>query len=322
VLRKLLIVGVTTLGLLAVAVAITFAVQYRLDDHAIVLPRPRGPHPVGRTIVDWKDGRRNREVMVFLWYPAVDGARGQRCEYLPGRTQRALPIPSKRLQEIGVSAIRDVPPAPGLMMPVLILLPGLGRLPAQYTTIAEDLASYGYLVAGVTPTDTSRPNLKDRAVAQRLVQSWGDDASFAMERLMLDERFASHLQEKRAGIFGHSFGGNVALHVIANDPAFTRAANLDGSLFGEPIGATTKPRLILCADSIDDEWEGLCTSGAATCAAFPKALHLDFSDAAVLPSRFPIPRSRLLLGDVNGPEFLHEVSDRLRAFFDIMRLHE
>jgi len=315
VLRKLLIFGVTTLGLLAVAIAIAFAVQYRLDDHAIVLPRPRGPHPVGRTIVDWKDGRRNREATVVVWYPAADGARGQRCEYLPGMAQSALPIPSKRLQEIGVSAIRDAPVAPGLTMAVLILLPGLGRVPAHYTTIAEDLASYGYLVAGVTPTDTSRPNLNDRAAAQRLVQSWADDASFALERLVVDERFSSHLHEKRAGIVGHSFGGNVALHVIAKDPRFTRAANLDGSLFGDPISVTTKPRLILCAESIDDEWQGLCASGAATCAAFPKARHLDFSDATVLPSRFPIPRSRLLLGDVDGPEFLHDVSDRLRRFF-------
>ncbi|VVJ24906.1 lipase (secreted protein) [Amycolatopsis camponoti] len=34
----------------------------------------------------------------------------------------------------------------------MVLLPGLGFAAPQYTTIAEDLASQGYLVTGVTPT--------------------------------------------------------------------------------------------------------------------------------------------------------------------------
>ena len=337
-LRSLLWVTLSAIAAVAVAIGIAFVVRYRLDDRPIVLPRPRGPHPVGRVLVDWKDARRNRELMVFIWYPAVDGATGPRSEYIPGEwgrleAEHMLPIPAKRLEQIEVSSIRDAQAASG-PMPVLILLPGMGRVPAHYTTLAEDLASYGFLVLGVTPTGSARPavvfsdghrvegekkpRLDDPAAAQRLVETWAGDASFALDRLARDSRFV--VRQEGAGIFGHSFGGNVSLHALAMDPRFTRAANLDGSLYGDPLSMTGKPMMILCGEVIDDEWKAPCASGAATCAAFPNAEHMDFSDAAAYPSRFPIPKRMLLLGNVDGPEFLRGIADRLRAFFGGARL--
>jgi predicted dienelactone hydrolase len=136
-------------------------VQYRHNDRPIVLPAPRGPHLVGRVLVHWQDARRNRELMVFLWYPAREGAAGQRAEYIPGKwgelaAQNMFPIPARRLREIRVSAIENAPLIEATLR-ALIMLPGMGRIPAHYTTLAEDLASYGYLVAGVTPTGSSRP---------------------------------------------------------------------------------------------------------------------------------------------------------------------
>jgi predicted dienelactone hydrolase len=47
-------------------------------------------------------------------------------------------------------ALADVPVAVG-RFPVAILEPGMGFAAPQYTTIAENLASHGYLVVGVTP---------------------------------------------------------------------------------------------------------------------------------------------------------------------------
>lgn len=264
---------------IAVGALAIVAVQYRRNDRPIVLPRPRGPHRVGRVLVTWKDTKRNRELMVFLWYPAAAGAVGP-------------------------------PPAQG-RMPVLVLLPGLGRVPAHYTTMAEDLASFGYIIVGVTPTGGGRPS-------QKLVETWAADAAFALDQLEHDPLLGSHADGNRIGIFGHSFGGNVALHAIANDGRLRRAANLDGSLFGDPIGHPRKPLLILCASAIDPEWRSICASGEASCAAFPNALHMNFSDVGVLPSRFPLPRSLLELGSVDGRQFLRDVVDRLRAFFGPM----
>jgi dienelactone hydrolase len=324
----------------ALALVLAFYIQYRRDDHPIVLPAPRGPHPVGRVLMDWKDTQRSREVMVFLWYPAPDGASGRRVEYIPGKwgeleAQSLIPIPERRLREMHGNAIESAPVANGAK-PVLVLLPGMGRIPAHYTTMAEDLASYGYVVAGVTPTGSSRTvvfsdgrvvegkedwNLDDPEVAQQLIQTWVGDASFAVDQLGRDSRFADRMQQNKLGIFGHSFGGDAAVHALHLDPRFLRAANLDGGFFGDPDGTADKPLLILeGAAEIDPEWKKVCASGRARCTtgAFPKARHMNFSDAGILPSRFPFPKSMMMLGDVDGEQFLFEISDRVRAFFDQM----
>jgi dienelactone hydrolase len=202
--------------------------------------------------------------------------------------------------------------------------------------MAEDLASYGYVVAGVTPTGRSRPvvfydgrvvegkedwNLDDKAVAEQLIKTWVGDASFAVGQLERDSRFADRLQPGKLGIFGHSFGGNAAVHALHLDPRFLRAANLDGGYFGDPDGSLDKPLLILeGAADIDPEWKKICGSARTHCttAAFPEARHMNFSDAAILPSRFPFPKSLMMLGDVDGKQFLFEISDWVRAFFDQM----
>ena len=325
------------------AIVVCIGVQYRRDDRAIALPAPRGPHPVGRSLADWKDNRRNRELMVFIWYPASDGASGPHSEYIPGtwgrlETNNMNPIPPKRLLEIEVSAIEDAPVAPGAM-PVLVMLPGMGRIPAHYTTLAEDLASYGYLVVGVTPTGSSdvvvfpdgrvvRGNeeekvgsLDDPSKAQELVVTWGGDASFALDQLGRDPRFANHIEVNKIGVFGHSFGGNAAAHSLQRDARFARAAVLDSAFFGEPIAALDKPLLVFeCGTNNEKDWRAVCAVDRASCsiARFPEARHMNFSDASVLPSRFPLPKSVLMLGSVDGRTFLPDVSDRLRAFFGQM----
>jgi predicted dienelactone hydrolase len=282
---------------------------------------------VGRVLMDWNDRARSREVMVFIWYPAHDGAAGKRVEYIPGKwgeleAQNMIPIPEKRLREMQGSALEGVPVADGAK-PALVLLPGMGRIPAQYTTIAEDLASYGYVVAGVTPTVEGKEdwNLGDKAVAEQLIQTWVGDASFAVDQLARDPRFAGRIQLAKLGIFGHSFGGNAAVHALHLDPRFLRAANLDGGYFRDPDGSLDKPLLILeGATEIDAEWKKACSSARAHCTtgAFPQARHMNFSDAAILPSRFPFPKSLMMLGDVDGRQFLFEISERVRAFFDQM----
>ncbi len=322
------------LGLLAVA-----GVQYLRNDHPIALPAPRGPHPVGRVLVDWQDTARHRELMVFLWYPARDGATGQHSEYIPGKwgelaAQGMFPIPAKRLREIRSSTIENAPLIDSAV-PVLVMLPGMGRIPAHYTTFAEELASYGYFVAGVTPTGSSRPvvfldgrtvegsdeDLSDRAKAQQLIEVWAGDASFTLDELRRDQRFSSHLDTARTGIFGHSFGGDVAARVPYRDPRFLRAVDLDGAFYGDSPGKFDKPLLILeSAEGSGTIDRSICDRDRTKCEVrtFPKAQHMNFSDASIFPSRFPLPKSMMLLGDVDGPQFLREVSDSLRGFFDRM----
>jgi pimeloyl-ACP methyl ester carboxylesterase len=276
--------------------------------------------------------------MIFIWYPAIPGAANGRCEYLPGKwgeidAQNMLPIPARRLREISVNAIGDAPLAPG-RMPVLIMLPGMGRNPADYTTLAEDLASFGNLVVGVTPTGSTtvvfpgdivspgreyNPQIDNAEVAQRYVEEWSKDASFALDQLVADPRFAGHILPAKVGVFGHSFGGNVALHLLETDPRFARAVDIDGGFFGRPLGPLSKPIMILGGDGdLGSRQLALCEHGVpgSRFHVFPEAKHMNFSDAGILPSRYPIPKSVLMLGKCDGTQLLYQTSDQLRAFFD------
>ncbi|HLJ48596.1 MAG TPA: prolyl oligopeptidase family serine peptidase [Bryobacteraceae bacterium] len=338
------------LVLIAVAFVMGIAavwVVYRRVDRPIVLPKPRGPHAVGRSVLDLIDTRRNREMMLFLWYPAADGSRGARAEYVPGKwgelwAKGLFPIPSRRLREIEVASVVNVPMTPAVH-PLLMLSPAMGRIPADYTTIAEDLASYGYIVAGVTPTGGARVvvfnngrtvygddniDLERRAETQPMVQRWLEDVQFVLDQL-LSGTFL--VDSNRIGIFGHSFGGAVATHAVAVDARFRRGVNLDGAPQGilpQPLdrpflfvnGAPLPPSQQALNDRILGEIQGICKADRAGCRIedYPEAGHMNFSDLAVMPSRFPIPRSRMSLTNIDGVPFLRTTSDLLRRFFDAM----
>ena len=157
------------------------------------------------------------------------------------------------------------------------MLPGMGRNPANYTTLAEDLASFGNLVVGVTPTDSTTVvfldgvvsrgrdfsiQAGDAQVAQRYVDQWSKDASFALDQLMAHPRFASHILPRQIGVFGHSFGGNVALLLLAADRRMARAADIDGAFLGQTRGPLPNPILILAgAGDLGSRESDLCKQG-------------------------------------------------------------
>ncbi|MCO6006900.1 hypothetical protein NE236_18085 [Actinoallomurus purpureus] len=269
-----------------------------LHAQPVILPAPTGPYHVGRTIFDWTDHTRAdplapapgnaRDLSVWVWYPAVPGARGRRAPYAPGAWNR-LHLPSlPGLGETGFAAVRthaleDVPPAGG-RFPVVVLLPGLGFAAPQYTTLAENLASHGYLVAGVTPTysanvtvlhghpvhaTTSGNPAFDGAdlhtagatqAGDRLAGIWAADARFAavqVARLGLTGRFAGRVDAMRTAYVGHSFGGAAALEACRTDPHCAGAADLDGTQYG-PVARTglNKPMMITAAQ--DSCVTGIC----------------------------------------------------------------
>jgi len=336
--RLVLALAAAAAGLAAVA-----GVLYYRNDRPIVLPKPRGPYPIGRVLFDWTDERRQRELMIFVWYPAPPGTVGRSAEYVPGKWGELAA--KHRVQEIKVSAIEQAPLLAN-RHPVLILSPAMGSIPADYSTLAEDLASYGYIVAGITPTGSARVvmfsngkivygndavDLEHRDRAQPLVERWVGDFSYVLDRLASDPMFNQHIHRNRVGVFGHSFGGAAAIHALRTDERFKRGANLDGAPQGVEITGLTKPMLFVNGqplplaqkalnDKILEEIKRICDSNSAGCRIvdFPEAGHMNFSDAAVWPSRFPIPRSHFGLTGINGPAFLQKISDMLRRFFDGM----
>jgi dienelactone hydrolase len=301
-------------------------------------------------VFDWTDHNRNRELMVFVWYPAPPGTAGCTVEYVPGRwgelaAKRAILFPVRGVRETRVAAIQHAPILEGRHS-VLILSPAMGSIPPDYTTLAEDLASSGYIVAGVAPTGSTRVvvfnggrivfgqdgiDLEHPERAQPLVERWLGDFSFALDRLASEPMFNRHINAGRVGVFGHSFGGAVAMHALRTDERFKRAANLDGAPQGAAIADLAKPLLIVNGQPLPpsqkaingkilDELKRICDSDSAGCRIqdFPEAGHMNFSDAAVWPSLFPIVRSHFGLTAIDGPVFLRRISDLLREFFDGM----
>lgn len=153
---------------------------------------------------------------------------------------------------------------------------GLAALTTDYTSLAEDLASHGYVVVGfdaplrtfVTAFPDGRvfsrapennADLVDGAeqeqLLNKLVLAWTADVGFALDRLeTLNEsdpsgRFRGCLDLTRVGVFGHSLGGATALQFCHNDPRCKAGIDIDGAPLGSVIAdGVTQPFLFLVGD--------------------------------------------------------------------------
>jgi predicted dienelactone hydrolase len=132
----------------------------------------------------------------------------------------------------------------------------------SYSTLAEDLASYGYVVVGIdAPYRSSVVVLPDGRVIQRtpdnnpelvsgedltrratkLIAAWTADIGFVLDQLQrlnaADSagKFTGRLDLTRVGVFGHSFGGAQAAQFCHEDARCTAAIDVDGAPFGSVI---------------------------------------------------------------------------------------
>lgn len=336
----------------------------------VTLPAPTGSYPVGRTGFEWTDATRTdplapapagrRELAVSLWYPAAPAGRARPADYTPGAwAQLHLPGPvglaETDFADVHDHALADAPVAPG-QFPVVILEPGLGFAAPQYTTLAEDLASHGYLVAGVTPTYSANltvlhgrlvhataagnpssfngPDLHAGAAqadGDRLVAVWATDARFAADKtIALDSTrlFAGHVEHDLVSYVGHSFDGAASLEACRTDTRCAGAVDLDGTPYGAVVHTgLAKPHLLLASGD-------LCL--AATCPSAPAdpAVHellatggpawcyqIDgarhFDFSEYDAYYLAAPlRAQLALGDLDGTEVLTITGAYVTAFLD------
>ena len=277
---------VVWLGVVLAVVGAGYAgVVFVRHDRWMSLPTPAGSFRVGRAAFTWTEGSRPdplgarrgagpRRASVWVWFPAVGPARGA-ASYLPGAWGGLhLPAPVGWAEtvpdKVNAHTLAGARVAAG-RFPVVVLLPGLGLAAPQYSSLAVDLASHGYLVAGVTPTDSSNLTVLDgRPVRSsglgnpqgftggqtpaavrtgvRLLGVWADDALFAARRvraLGAGGRFAGHVDVTRVAYVGHSFGGASALEACRRDPHCVAASNLDGSEYGPVVAHGLRVPLLL-----------------------------------------------------------------------------
>jgi predicted dienelactone hydrolase len=165
------------LGAIALISATPFAGQ---APSPIALPKPTGPFTIGTTAFSIVDEARTdpladqpepRQVRVNAWYPAVNGASGERAPYLREglaevRTFATLLRQPETaldyLAETRTHAIVDAPPRTGDPLPVLLFSHGYTAIASSYTALLEDLASHGYAVLSVIhPYEATAARLAD-----------------------------------------------------------------------------------------------------------------------------------------------------------------
>src|SRR6266446_1914567 len=263
----------------------------------ITLPPPTGPFAVGRAIYDWTDDAKQdtlapvpgtkRELLVWIWYPSADGQAAGMDDYVPaqmravaGAVSGPLRLLTRDLSKVHGHSIRDSDLSPAQQpYPVVILRAGASADVWNYSTLAEDLASHGYVVVGfdapyrsftvvfpdgriMTRIPENNPELclektgqgRD-SCANRLLTAWTADMAFVLDRLErlntsdASGKFTGRLDMTRVGVFGHSFGGAAALQFCHEDSRCKAGIDVDGAPHGSAIQAgVDRPFMFLLSD--------------------------------------------------------------------------
>jgi dienelactone hydrolase len=240
------------------------------------LPTPTGPYAVGRTTQVWLGKAAadpagvQREVFIWIWYPADAANNAQRADYLPADWRAALDqsegtlnkLLTHRMDKVRAHSVRDAAlSAMHPTYPVLLMRTGLSTLTAKYATLAEDLASHGYVVVGfdapyrtaivsfpdgrvMTRTRENNPEAVSdtqdwQRIVDKLLADWTGDARFVLDRLQTLNRessmFGGRLDMNRLGVFGHSLGGATAAQLCHEDARCKAGIDIDGTLYGNVV---------------------------------------------------------------------------------------
>ena len=291
--------GFAVLAMLGVLGVGALLASLRLEHNTeVTLPTPTGAFAVGRAIYDWTDDANvdtlapapgtKRELLVWIWYPSVAG-QGMTNDYVPAplrvEVERDLGpllggLLTRDLSKVHAHSFRNSDVSPQQRSyPVAIMRAGASLEVWNYSTLAEDLASHGYVVVGFdAPYRTftvvfpdgrvmrrvpeNNPELclertgqeRDRC-ATRLLTAWTADIAFVLDRLEqlnasdVSGKFTGRLDMTRVGVFGHSFGGAAAALFCHEDSRCKAGIDVDGAPHGSVIQAgIDRPFMFLLSD--------------------------------------------------------------------------
>jgi dienelactone hydrolase len=345
------------------------------------LPTPTGPFAVGRTTYVWSDAVHTdplapqpgskRELLAWIWYPAASRQPNQMFDdYLPAPWRTALERQSgvlfshfltRDLSRISTHSVRDAEVSPQhRSYSVVFMRAGLAALTTDYTALAEDLASHGYVVVGfdapyrsfvavfpdgrvIARAPQNNVDLvggpQAEQLANRLVQAWSADMSFALDQLEQlntsapSGRFLGRLDMQRVGVFGHSLGGATALQFCHDDARCKAGIDVDGAPLGNVIAeGVTQPFMFLLSDHTrepDSETHPIMANIRSIYDHQPAdrrleigilgANHYMFSDdGAMLKSPFLMSLMRMLgLVRIDGRRQIAVTAHYIVTFFDV-----
>ncbi|MBF8194712.1 alpha/beta hydrolase [Nonomuraea sp. K274] len=288
----------------------------------------RSLHLVDESRADpWKPEVK-RELMVSLWYPARKSG-GKAPPYLTpqesalvlGNIPETRELPPGALATIRVHSHANAPARTAKGgLPLVVMSPG-GSFPrATLTSLAEELASRGYLVAGVEHTyesfgttfpdgETTTCLACDHPDSLKMTEGRVADLRFVLDRLTTGE-WGELIDRSRIAAAGHSMGGNSAAHLMLADPRVRAAVNLDGTFFPAlpkgPKKGPARPVMLIGnprhePDGADETWPRSWANltGWKRWLTVDGAEHSSFVDFAVLGPQLGIP-----VGEIDGERAL------------------
>jgi dienelactone hydrolase len=264
-------------GIAAFSLALTLSAIFSTLAHLHV-PAPTGEYAVGRVSALLDDESRaepatpsqsdHRRLRMVAWYPAIagTGTAGAYVEDLDAIGDGLVAsgsIGSFELAGLGMvttsSRIGAEVAASGDGHPVVLLSPGNATNVDFYASLAEDLASHGFVVIGIDHPYQSAavalgdtvavyagdPPMADAAeVIGARIEERVADMGFVLDRLAIDgagiEGLDGQLDLDRLAVIGHSNGGIAAVQ-ICDDPRVHACVNLDGQNLGGPFSTRADP---------------------------------------------------------------------------------
>jgi len=276
----------------------------------VALPPPSGPHPVGTRALYAEDASRwdfqadrTRELMLRLWFPAAPAPAREPAPYYLADLEGQANAEGQDLHwnfwdVVSTNAVENASPSDALAQwPVLVLSPGWDSSLAWQTALAEELASWGFVVIGIEhPFDSGavvfpggrlvEPPPEPRS-PEVTASEWSEDqrfvVRFAEELARSDPSLQGRLLLGALGLVGHSLGGAAAVNTCLVESLCGFAANLNGRLVGEGTQAPfTRPTLLVNGGNTfpQAEQDGPLrrATGPVIELAIDGALHNDFSD--------------------------------------------
>jgi hypothetical protein len=297
------------------------------------LPAPSGRQPVGTTSLyledtsrpdPWVPTEESRQLMVSVFYPATT-SHGPTKQYMtPAESRRYLEpqqdpdLPPDVLSTVRTNAVVDARPAGRARgLPLVVLSPGFTNSRATLSSLAEDLASHGYVVATVDHTYENRATTFPDGRVTGCVACEVDDQPGFWEKLVpsrvadvsfvLDELTGSHpawhgarlIDPSRIGMAGHSAGGASTSQAMVADPRIRAGINIDGSVH-VPLVAPGLSRPFMFVGSMDaytpgapgpyDDWEAdwRRLSGWKRWIMTTGTVHSSFTDLGVLADQLGV----------------------------------
>lgn len=308
----------------------------QLHSAALELPRPTGRFAVGQEDLHLTDRSRTdpwahsgpRELMVTLRYPAERGTGRAPAPYMSTEEARLI-LADKGLDGVVDPAVfaatraharTGARPVQG-RYPLVVLSPGFTVPRATLSSLAEELASRGYVVAAVDHAyesaatafpggriltclacdQTQGPGGREAVTEVR-----ARDTSFLLDSLTARHpawRHAGLIDRSRIAMAGHSIGGAAALPAMAADPRIRAGIDMDGTL-PEPYpaaGIGGRPFMLLgSAASVPGDTPGNWSGPWPHFDGWKRWITLDGTDHFG-PSDFPALRDQLGLPHPDAP---------------------